>query len=237
MGGLQGDLAAYFIHKYGQRQLYAAVLGPLENQWLIKLLLEHDLRTPFANNNPDFKAELEGYLRQTLHQLPNLAKQLVEFGPPPDGVSGPQGDLAAYIKSQPWLESPQDTHSESESAIAPQPTSLELDAFAEDGDPHISAIDVASELDDKPQLRELPQKSGTPQPPHRDTGSAPDNVNVGITIDPATMLHAPRVAPSSEPTHQSRSVRPPGASGVKRSRLCRFLARLLFWRKRSQTPE
>ncbi|PPQ76679.1 hypothetical protein CVT24_012256 [Panaeolus cyanescens] len=130
MPALQENVAAYFMDKYGQRQLYAAVLGPLEQLWQERLLRERELRSIWINNDPDYKAIVEDYLQQVIQQLPNLAKQLVEFGPPPDGVSGPQGDLAAYVESQPWLESPQNTVSESESVIAPQrATSAEAPAF------------------------------------------------------------------------------------------------------------
>ncbi|PPQ86371.1 hypothetical protein CVT24_004667 [Panaeolus cyanescens] len=218
MPALQENVAAYFMDKYGQRQLYAAVLGPLEELWQERLLRERELRRIWINDDPDYKAEVEDYLQKALHRLPNLAKRLAEFGPPPDGVSGPQGDLAAYVESQPWLQSSQDTDSESESVIAPQRTSLEPDTFGED---------VTSELDVQPHLRELPEESGSPQPLHPDTGSASDNQSrrVDITTAYAKRLQTPQVDQSS--------LTPPTASGAKRSRLRRFLARLLFWKKRS----
>ncbi|PPR03134.1 hypothetical protein CVT24_008487 [Panaeolus cyanescens] len=132
MRGLRGDLADYFIRKYGQRQLYAAVLGPLEEEWQGKLFREQELRGRWINDDPDYKTMIEDELRQATCRLPNLAKHLVEFGPPPDGVSRPQGDLAAYINSTPWLESPQDVDSEPGPVLALQPTSVETPAFAED---------------------------------------------------------------------------------------------------------
>ncbi|PPQ82501.1 hypothetical protein CVT24_005900 [Panaeolus cyanescens] len=81
MQGLQGDLAEYFIRQYGQHQLYAAVLGPLEDKWHEKLFLERQLAIPFTNHVPNYKSRVEDSLRKATHQLPNLAKQLVEFGP------------------------------------------------------------------------------------------------------------------------------------------------------------
>ncbi|PPR07624.1 hypothetical protein CVT24_004183 [Panaeolus cyanescens] len=209
MPALPEKLAAYFIHKYGQRQQYAAVLGPLEDQWKEKLTWEEVLTRTWIDNDPAYKADAKDALHRAIRQLPNLAKQLVEFGPPPDGVSGPQGNLAAYVESQPWLQSSQDTVSKSESVIVPQPTSLEPDAFAEDGDPRVSAVDVTSELDDKLHLHNLPEKSGAPQPLHPDTGSAADNQSESVNIATAstTMLLTPelRVDPPREPTHQSTS--------------------------------
>ncbi|PPQ76686.1 hypothetical protein CVT24_012252 [Panaeolus cyanescens] len=106
MPALQEDVAAYFMHKYGQRQLYAAVLGPLEDQWQKKLSWEQALNAKLAYKHPEYRAKAENCLRQAIQQLPDLAKKLAEFGPPPDGVSGPQGDLAAYVERRPWLGSP-----------------------------------------------------------------------------------------------------------------------------------
>ncbi|PPR02098.1 hypothetical protein CVT24_011232 [Panaeolus cyanescens] len=238
MPALQEDVEAYVTEKYKQRKLYATVCRPLEDYWELKLLCEDKLRKPFIAH---YRADVERRLSQATQQLPNLAKKLADFGPPPYGVSGPRADLAAYVDSKPWLrvESFQDTDSESESVIAPQRTSLEPDAFAKEGDPHVSAVDVTSEPDDMPHLRELLEESGSPQPYHADTGSASDNqsTNVGITPVSTMKLHAPQMAPPSEPAHQSTSFRPSGASGAQRSRLRRFLAQLLFWRKRSQTQE
>ncbi|PPR04609.1 hypothetical protein CVT24_011737, partial [Panaeolus cyanescens] len=97
--GLPGDLAEYVMHKYGQQQQYAALLERLEYEWQ----REQAFRTTGINDDPNYKTRVKGYLRRASRQLPNLAKQLVEFGPPPDGVSGPQGDLADYVESKPWL--------------------------------------------------------------------------------------------------------------------------------------
>ncbi|PPR07627.1 hypothetical protein CVT24_004182 [Panaeolus cyanescens] len=237
MPAMQEDAAAYFRDKYGQQQLYyAAVLGPLEDGWEEKLIWEAELGKQSVIVDPDYTAKVEDWLSQATHQLPNLAKKLAEFGPPPDGVSGPQGDLAAYVESKPWLlvKSLHDTDSES-----PQPTSLAPDTFGEDGDPYVSAVDVTSELDVQPHLHELPEESGAPQPLHPDTGSAPrpdtQSKNVDITTASTTRLHTPQLeaapSPPSEPAHQSTSFRSSGASGAKQSRLRRFLARLFFWRK------
>ncbi|PPQ79290.1 hypothetical protein CVT24_007253 [Panaeolus cyanescens] len=109
MPRLQGDLAAYFSLKYEQQQQYATLLVPLEDNWRRKHFLETDIVWATDAGDTEVVAYHEDQLQQTMSKLPNLARQLVEFGPPPEGISGPQDDLAAYIERKPWLEDLQST--------------------------------------------------------------------------------------------------------------------------------
>ncbi|PPQ72649.1 hypothetical protein CVT24_012650 [Panaeolus cyanescens] len=102
--GLQGDLATYFTGKYGQKQQYIALLQAFEHGWTTRDQMHACLGWPQAREDPEWKAAVEDTLQQTINKLPVLAKELVDFGPPPDGVSGPQDDMNAYIETRPWLD-------------------------------------------------------------------------------------------------------------------------------------
>ncbi|PPR03133.1 hypothetical protein CVT24_008486 [Panaeolus cyanescens] len=229
--GVQGlhrdsDSAKYMKQMYG-RQLYANLLGPLEGEWKTKLYLEEELMDTRINSNPNHKAYFEDVLCYARRRLPNLAKQFAEFGPPPDGVSGPQGDLAAYVESQPWLEESQ--AAASEPVTVPQPAPLEPAAFGRNNDHAGSGVerDASLDLDHQPQTRELPVESATP--PQPDTGNTLDNFRLHSDVTKASTERL-------QPIHQSRLHDAAGApSGAKRSRLRQFFARLLFWRKPSLT--
>ncbi|PPQ72646.1 hypothetical protein CVT24_012649 [Panaeolus cyanescens] len=104
---LQGDVATHVKLNYG-RQMYAALLSSLKNAWSLKRSLESDIvkavkRAP-RSRRQQLRASFEDELQKAMPNLHNCAKQLIEFGLPPDDMSGPDGDLAAYIERKPWLE-------------------------------------------------------------------------------------------------------------------------------------
>ncbi|PPR03136.1 hypothetical protein CVT24_008489 [Panaeolus cyanescens] len=103
MPSLQGDLGAYCMPIY-RRQRYVALLESLEDQWKRMLWQNHLLQPGHFTDDPDLKALLEKDLRNTTNIfLPNLERELVEFGTPPDGMLDPRAHLEAWFERNPWL--------------------------------------------------------------------------------------------------------------------------------------
>ncbi|PPR00929.1 hypothetical protein CVT24_000249 [Panaeolus cyanescens] len=221
---LQDDLAEYVMQKYGRQQKYAAALVPLEDWWEKMRWMEDLLEETHASTDPKWKAEIEDGLQEAMHELSKLAKRLVDLGQPPDGMSGPQGELAAYIEREPWLENSQ--NATSASGIMPQPTPVEPVACGKGGSTVDGDIDANLHFGAEPQghifiseSEVFPNLNAHRRHPHE------HNI---ATSTMSSRLQPPQAQLS---TRQSVSVATTGTSRPKTSLYSRVFRRVMFWRK------